>query len=151
MNKLALQNSKNILKKHVNAIHCSNSLTLLERKISNVLLFNAYNDLPHKDFFTIGVKKLYEMVGYNSRNSKVFLESLNRLSEVRLKWGSIASVKDEKKINWGSCSILASIEVNKGVCRYEYSNKIKEFLYHPDIYGSIDINKQIAGSKSDGC
>ena len=33
------------LKKHVAVIHSSNKLTLLQRKIANALLFNAYEEL----------------------------------------------------------------------------------------------------------
>jgi len=37
------------LKKHVGAIHIRNSLTLLQRKVANVLLLNAYENLLSRE------------------------------------------------------------------------------------------------------
>ena len=40
------KNSRELeLKKHINAIHCTNNLSLLQRKLFNALLFNAYPNL----------------------------------------------------------------------------------------------------------
>ena len=38
-------NGRQVVKKHVATIHCSNKLSLLERKISNALLFHAFSNL----------------------------------------------------------------------------------------------------------
>lgn len=45
------------LKKHVAIIHSSNKISLLQRKISNALLFNAYDDLLTKDEHEIHVTR----------------------------------------------------------------------------------------------
>ena len=44
------------LKKHAAAIHCSGELSLVERKLSNILLLNAYEDLLTMDVHTIPTK-----------------------------------------------------------------------------------------------
>ena len=41
--------SKKELKKHAATIHCSNTLSLLQRKISNALLYHAYKELMLKE------------------------------------------------------------------------------------------------------
>jgi hypothetical protein len=46
------------LKKHVAAIHSSGDLSLLERKMANVFLLNAYDDLLIKRSHSINVQML---------------------------------------------------------------------------------------------
>ena len=38
-----------ILKKHVGLIHCENKLTLIQRKICNVLLYNGLDKIDEED------------------------------------------------------------------------------------------------------
>ena len=40
---------KRELKKHAATIHCSNSLSLLQRKVSNALLYHAYKEMMTKE------------------------------------------------------------------------------------------------------
>ena len=49
------------VKKHVGAIHIKGKLSLLQRKVANVLLLNAYDDLPIKDKHRIRIKDLAEI------------------------------------------------------------------------------------------
>ena len=44
------------LKKHAATIHCSNTLSLLQRKISNALLYHAYKELLLKEEHEITIK-----------------------------------------------------------------------------------------------
>ena len=64
------------LKKHVNLIHCSNNLSLVQRKLFNALLFNAYPELGFKQQFCIRTKKLCEMIGYRSNDYKSLKKAL---------------------------------------------------------------------------
>ena len=67
------------LKKHINLIHCSNNLTLVQRKLFNALLFNAYPDLGLKREFCIKTKNLCEIIGYKSNDYKGIKKSLLEL------------------------------------------------------------------------
>lgn len=51
MELITLENEE--VKKHVAAIHIKNTLSLLERKMANILLMNAYEFLPTKTEHTI--------------------------------------------------------------------------------------------------
>jgi hypothetical protein len=51
------------VKKNVAAIHVSGKLTLLQRKLSNVLLLNAYDTLIHRTSHAIDVRTLCAMIG----------------------------------------------------------------------------------------
>lgn len=132
--------NKNLeLKKHVNAIHCSNNLSLVQRKLFNALLFNAYPDLPYKQQFEIKGKDLYQLIGYNSKDTAKLKEALIGLITIAIEWNVIdCSTGQEKK--WKASSILASAELANGVCIYEYSQVMKDLMYQPDIYGQINID-----------
>ena len=57
--------SKKELKKHAATIHCSNSLSLLQRKITNALMYHAYKELMSKRH-EITVKQLCRLIGYKA-------------------------------------------------------------------------------------
>lgn len=131
--------TKNIeLKKHVNAIHCSNNLTLVQRKLFNALLFNAYPNLPHKQTFEIKGKDLYKLIGYNSKDTGKLKDALLGLITIAIEWNVIDCSNGREK-NWKASSILASAELSNGICSYEYSQVMRDFLYQPEIYGKINI------------
>jgi len=139
MSNVALKDNKNIeLKKHVNAIHCSNNLTLVQRKLFNALLFNAYPDLPHKQSFQIKGKDLYKLIGYNSKDTGKLKDALLGLITIAIEWNVIDCSTGQEK-NWKASSILASAELSRGICSYEYSQVMRDFLYQPEIYGKINI------------
>jgi hypothetical protein len=138
MGSVAINNKKLELKKHVNAIHCSNNLSLIQRKLFNALLFNAYPDLPYKQQFEIRGRDLYKLIGYNSKDTAKLKEALIGLITIAIEWNVIdCSTGQEKK--WKASSILASAELSNGVCIYEYSQVMKDLLYQPEIYGQINI------------
>ncbi|MFZ1510705.1 MAG: RepB family plasmid replication initiator protein, partial [Tabrizicola sp.] len=56
------------VKKHVAAIHVSGKLTLLQRRLSNVLLLNAYDTLMTRGVHRIDARTLCLMIGYNSND-----------------------------------------------------------------------------------
>lgn len=126
------------LKKHVNAIHCSNNLTLVQRKLFNALLFNAYPELPHKQKFQIKGKDLCNLIGYNSKDTGKLKTALLGLITIAIEWNVIGSSTGQEK-KWRASSILASAELSEGLCVYEYSQIMKDFLYQPEIYGRINI------------
>ncbi len=139
MSSLALKDRKNLeLKKHVNAIHCSNNLTLVQRKLFNALLFNAYPELPHQQQFHIKGKELCRLIGYNSKDTGKLKSALLGLITIAIEWNVIDGANGQEK-KWKASSILASAELADGLCVYEYSQVMKDFLYQPEIYGRINI------------
>lgn len=132
---------KQELKKHTSAIHSSGGLSLLERKISNILLYNAYDDLLVSRFHEIKISLLSEMCGYNSKDIEGLKNSIRKLSKITVEW----DVLDENgnKEEWGISSMLASVRLlSKGICRYEYSQSLAEKLKEPEVYGSINLQMQ---------
>lgn len=126
------------IKKHVNAIHSSNNISLVQRKIFNALLFNAYHDLPKKSQYEIPVKLLSELIGYDSNDHKKLKNSLMGLITTAIEW-NVLDYSDNDLSKWRASSIIASAKIEKGICTYEFSSVMRELLYHPDMYGRIDM------------
>ena len=74
------------LKKHVGLIHSVNKLSLLERKIANALLFNAYEMLLTKTEHQIHISDLANLIGYDSNDHKVLKKSLMSLISTVMEW-----------------------------------------------------------------
>ena len=125
------------LKKHVAAIHTDGHLSLLQRKLSNVLLLNAYDALLTQMEHEIDEKTLCVMLGYDSNDRKPLKESLKALASVHAEWNILGDNQEE--VEWGVSSLLSHAILSRGKCRYGYSPALAEKLYNPDIYASINM------------
>ena len=127
------------VKKHVAAIHVSGKLTLLQRKLSNVLLLNAYDMLGEQQTFQIDARTLAMMVGYNSNDIDTLKASLRGLAETVAEWDML----DEKgRQEWGVSALLSFATLKEGICRYAYSPALAEKLRDPKVFALINLNIQ---------
>jgi plasmid replication initiation protein len=127
------------VKKHVAAIHTSGVLSLLERKMVNVLLLNAYDALLTRRTHTLPIKHLCAMLGWDESNN------IERLQEVLLKLATTAvefNMMEDGKEVWRVMSMLSYGEIKDGVCTYRYDEYLAERLYDPEIYATINIGVQ---------
>jgi hypothetical protein len=127
------------LKKHINAIHCTNDLRLVQRKLFNALLYNAYADLPKQSQFEISARELCKLIGYNSNDHKNLKKAVLELVTTAIEWDVISSDSDIKHDKWKISSILAAVELEKGICTYEYSTLMRELFFRPEVYGRINM------------
>lgn len=129
------------LKKHVGAIHCSGKLSLLQRKISNILLFNAYEELGKKEEHEISIKRLCELIDYGSNDYKTIKDALRQLLVIVLEWNILhENLPDEEE--WNASTILADVGIKGAVCTYSYSPKMRKLLHSPTMYGCINVAVQ---------
>lgn len=127
------------VKKHVAAIHVSGKLTLLQRKLSNVLLLNAYDTLTSRPSHQIDARTLCMMIGYNSNDMDTLKQSLRGLAETVAEWDML----DEKgQQEWGVSSLLSFAKLKGGVCEYAYSHALAEKLHDPKVFALINLNIQ---------
>jgi hypothetical protein len=127
------------VKKHVAAIHVSGKLTLLQRKLSNVLLLNAYDTLTSQSKHAIDARTLCMMIGYNSNDMETLKASLRGLAETVAEWDML----DEKgQQEWGVSSLLSYAKLKGGVCEYSYSHALAEKLHDPKVFALINLNIQ---------
>jgi len=136
------------LNKHIATIHCSNNISLLQRKIYNVLLYRAYDRLLEDDFHCITLSDLSRITGYNSKDTGKLKKAFKGLQKTIVEWNVLERSKndtaDSNDLIWCSSTLLASTEINpkNNSCMYEFSRKLAELLYQPDVYARIDLKIQ---------
>jgi len=129
--------SKKELKKHAATIHCSNSLSLLQRKITNALLYHAYKELMLKEEHEITVKQLCRLIGYQGNNHAVIKDAFKGLISTIIEWNLINDETGAE--NWTASSIIASVSLEGPLCYYAYSPRMKQLLHSPSMFGKIDL------------
>lgn len=128
--------SRDLLKKHTGAIHVFSELSFLQRKMMNVLLYNAFDDLLSERVHSVSVETLCMLTGFDSKNTNYLKESLLGLSSQLIQWNVLDSKGSEV---WGASTLLASVEISDGIISYEYSSKLSEKLYNPKSYARINL------------
>jgi plasmid replication initiation protein len=128
---------RDVLKKHAALIHCSNKLSLLQRKISNCLLLHAYEELMIAQEHLITVKQLCNMIGYNGNNQKVIKDAMRGLISTVIEWNVIDNLSCEE--DWTASTVLSSVRIKGSACTYSYSPRMKELLYSPSNYAKINL------------
>ncbi|MDT1062152.1 replication initiation protein [Paracoccus sp. CPCC 101403] len=127
------------VKKNVAAIHVSGKLTLLQRKLSNVLLLNAYDHLMTRPSHRIDARTLCTMIGYNSNDMDTLKQALRSLAETLAEWDML---DDKGRQEWGVSALLSYARLRGGVCEYAYSPALAEKLHDPKVFALINLNIQ---------
>jgi plasmid replication initiation protein len=138
------------LKKHVAAIHSSNKLSLVQRKIANALLFNAYDELLLEAEHQIHIRALCNLIGYDSNDYKTIKKALVNLLSTVIEWNLVDGSKVDSEGVWNASSIIADASIDGAVCTYSYSNKMKKLLYCPELYGRLNMVVQAKFQSSYG-
>lgn len=128
---------KQILKKHVAAIHIGAKLSLLQRKLVNALLYNAYDNLLTAKEHHISASVLCEMIGFDSHNSAHLKASLKGLMETVVEFDVL---EDDGKSSWEAMVLIPYVKLSGGTCTYRYEQALAEKLYHPDVYSKINLS-----------
>ena len=137
MRSLALATKE--VKKHVGAVHIKGSLTFLQRKIANVLLANAYDDLLTEEKYRIRIRDLAEVAGFDSNNYAFLKSALRSLTKLSVEWNVL---DEEGQPEWGIATFLAGAQISRGICTYSYSPFLREKFYNPEIYARINLGIQ---------
>lgn len=129
------------LKKHIGAVHVSGKLSLLKRKIANVLLLNAYDNLPYADEHSIRLQDLADIAGFNSKDFELLKEAFRDLAKTTVEWNILTNDGNE---DWTVSTLLSRATIRKGmgVCLYAYDRELSKKLYHPDMYARINLTIQ---------
>jgi hypothetical protein len=128
---------KQILKKHVAAIHIGAKLSLLQRKLVNALLYNAYDQLLTAREHHINASVLCEMIGFDSNNIAYLKASLKGLMETVVEFDVL---EEDGEQSWEAMVLLPYAKLKGGVCTYRYERALAEKLYHPDVYSKINLS-----------
>ena len=121
------------------AIQVQSKMTLLQRRAWNVLLANAYDELPNTDIYQIGVAELAAKLGFNSKNESYLEEILEALVDYKVKWNLLNKDKEEE---WGVAVLLASAGIKDGICTYGFAPHLRLKLHNPRIYAKLNLRLQ---------
>ena len=121
------------------AIQIQGKITHLQRRAWNVLLANAYNDLPHKDIHSVSVAELAAKLGFDSKNEEYLKEALRALRNCEVQWNILGK---DKKQEWGVAGLLSEARIKDGICYYEYSYTLRQKLHNPRIYSKLNLRLQ---------
>lgn len=127
------------LKKHVATIHAGNRMSLLQRKLANALLYNAYENLLEKEEHQIHIATLCEIIGYDSKDYKTIRRTLVELISTVIQWNLVDGDKLDSEGIWNASSIIASATIDGPICTYTYSSTMRKLLYHPELYGRLNM------------
>lgn len=126
-----------ILKKHVAAIHIGAKLSLLQRKLVNALLYNAYDQLLTAQEHHISAAVLCEMIGFDSKNIGYLKGALKGLMETVVEFDVL---EEDGERSWEAMVLLPYAKIKGGSCTYRYERALAEKLYHPDVYSKINLS-----------
>jgi hypothetical protein len=132
---VGLVSSKEV-KKHVGAVHIAAKLSLLQRKLYNVLLFNSYDHLLTRERHDIRIRELCDLAGFDSNNHQVLKDTLVSLAKIQVQWNILDEDGEEV---WGVSSMIAEAVIRKGVCSYAYAPSLREKLYNPAVFARINL------------
>lgn len=121
------------------AIQIQSKISLLQRRVWNILLANAYNELPDKDIHTVSVSELAAKLGFDSGNHNYLKEVLESLGDCKVEWNLLN--KDNKQ-EWGFAVLLASADIKDGICTYGFAPHLRLKLYNPRIYTRLNLSLQ---------
>ena len=114
-------------------------MTHLQRRAWNVLLANAYDELPDKDIHRVSVAELAAKLGYKSNDLDYLKETLEALGACQVKWNLLNKDKKEK---WGFANLLASADIENGLCTYGFAPHLRPKLHNPRIYTKLNLRLQ---------
>ena len=121
------------------AIQIQSKISLLQRRAWNVLLANAYKELPEKDLHTVSMVELAAKLRFGDGNQEYLKEMLRALVDCTVEWNVLG--KDNKQ-EWGASSLLAEVRIHDGICFYQYSHTLRHKLYNPRMYAKLNLRLQ---------
>ena len=127
--------------KHSAAIHAQNNISLLQRRASNVMLANAYDELPDDTIkrHRIAESVLLSALEFDSNNRSYLREALEALVTCPVKWNVL---EKDKEVAWGITTFLSGVYYEDGIYEYAYSDFLREHLHNPRMYARLNLSIQ---------
>ena len=121
------------------AIQIQSKISLLQRRAWNILLANAYNELPDRDVHSVSMVELAAKLGFDSGNQEYLKEVLKSIVDCTVEWNLLN--KDNKQV-WGAASLLAFVEIEDGICCYQFPHPLRQKLHNPRVYAKLNLRLQ---------
>ena len=78
-------------------------------------------------------------LGFGDGNQEYLKEVLRSLRSCEVEWNLLN--KNNKEV-WGVASLLASAEIENGICTYGFAPHLRRQLYNPRIYAKLNLRLQ---------
>ena len=85
------------------AIQIQSQITHLQRRAWNVLLANAYDELPSTDIHRISISDLAQSLGLDSNNHDHLKDTLRALVDCIVEWNILSK---DRHNEWGVAALL---------------------------------------------
>ena len=121
------------------AIQIQNRITHLQRRAWNLLLANTYHELADKDIHRVSVADLAAKLGFDSKNDEYLKVMIKSLVDCTVEWNILG--KNNKQV-WGAASLLGSVEIENGICTYNFPAHLRMKLYNPIMYTKLNLRLQ---------
>lgn len=141
--------------KHSAAVQISNAISASQRKVWNVLLAFAHNELLTKEEHTISLRMLAIMLDYPRHSYERLKVDLVALVETVVEWNivdrqwqtqtpgdSLSLQEGSIAEQWTVCSLLAGATIVGGTVYYSFYPRLRQLLYRPATFARIDLLKQ---------
>lgn len=138
------------IKKHVAIIHAYSLMSALQRKIVNVLLYeatNSKNQLNHQESVAIECRipfsSLYKGVKFNSNNTQYLKEAIDGLASLKIEWNLLKD-KVPTDISFLNLRILHGPPTfyQDSTLNFSFHKVMLNLLDNPSIYGTVDLDLQ---------
>ena len=121
------------------AIQIQSKISLLQRRAWNVLLANAYNELPDKEIHRVSLVELAAKLGFGAGNQDYLKEMLTSIVDCKVEWNVLDKDKTEE---WGVASLLAEVRIREGICSYQFPYTLRLKLHNPRVYAKLNLRLQ---------
>ena len=131
--------------KNTATIHIRADLTLVQRKLADVLLYNAYPKLEDQELHFIKYADVFKMLGDKTRNYKKVKDDLRALRRADVEWNIFQKVGEsewrEREI--ANMGILSHFRIlDSSMIEYAYPQPLRKLLRHPSIYARLNLKIQ---------
>lgn len=121
------------------AIAIGGDITLFQRRLWNVLLYSAYNDLPHKSTFEISMQDLLGVIKVDASNAEYIRNSLRELMGHTVPFNVF---EKDNGVDWSAAVLIADVAIEGNNVTYSYAPRLQKILYNPKMYAKINLSIQ---------
>ncbi|MGB3542043.1 replication initiation protein, partial [Rubrivirga sp.] len=128
--------------KHSATVQVTNTVPLLARRLWNVLLARAYDDLPDWErvrIHRVPVGEVLDALGTTTRNTEHLKDLLKALASTPVEWNVLGKDNVEE---WGVSALLAEAKIKSGQVEFSYGPTLRERLHNPRLYVRISLSIQ---------
>jgi len=132
------------LMKSAESIRIPSVMTLVQRRVFNILLYNASEAGFDQEEHRMEIAQIRELLGYEGKNNGWLMDQLKALSELRIEWDSIGPDCSRRV---GFAKPIASAEfINNKICLYSIPKVVRDGFSQTSLCARINLSIQNAFS-----